>query len=208
MSDCWACHEATREESFCPSCGKIQPARPRDPFETLGLGAPRYHLDEKDVEKAWREKSRKLHPDRFAQADARERRFALEQTTQLNDARKTLKDPIRRAEHLFKRAGLEVPGDTAGQHGAGELLPLEFYEQVIEDREALEDARDQGQEAVQALAERVNADKAKTLAVVEAAFTAWESTDDASVLKSALPEFAKVRYFNRFIDEVEGHPHE
>lgn len=208
MSDCWACQQATRDESFCPSCGKIQPARPRDPFDVLGLGTARYHLDEKDIEKAWRQKSRTLHPDRFAQADARERRFALEQTTQLNDARQTLKDPLRRAEHLFKRSGLEVPGETAGKHGAGELLPIEFYEQVIDDREALETARERGSDAVDALARRVRAEREKTLSVVEKAFTAWETTGDASVLVKALPEFAKVRYFNRFIDEVEGRPHD
>lgn len=208
MSDCWSCQQATANEAFCPACGKLQPARPRDPFAVLGLGTPRYHLDEKTVEKAWRERSRKLHPDRFAQADARERRFSLEQTTQLNDARKTLKNPVKRAEHLFKTAGFTVPGDEAGKPGAGQVLPLEFYEQVMEDREALMDAKLEGPEAVEALASRVRTQKAQTLAVVEAAFTDWETNGDTKALEPAVVELAKVKYFDRFIDEVEGRPHE
>lgn len=208
MSDCWSCQQPTSDESFCPACGKIQPARPRDPFAVLGLDTPRYHLDEKLIEKAWREKSRKLHPDRFAQADARERRFSLEQTTQLNDARKTLKSPVKRAEYLFKRAGFTVPGEQAGKHGAGEVLPMSFYEQVMDDREALDDARSAGPEAVAKLAARVQGEKEQTLSIVEAAFTEWESTGNTQGLEPAVVELAKVKYFDRFIDEVEGRPHE
>lgn len=208
MIPCWSCQQDTQAEPVCPACGKLQPARPRDAFAVLGLGTPRYHLDEQAIEKAWRELSRKVHPDRFAKADPRERRFALEQTTQLNDARKTLKHPTRRAEYLFKQAGYTVPGEEAGKHGAGEVLPLEFYEQVMDDREALGEARQQGPEAVQKLADRVLAQKEQTLSLVEAAFTAWEASGDSQVLAPAVVELAKVKYFDRFIDEVEGRPHE
>ena len=97
MTPCWSCQTPT-DDLFCPSCGKLQPARPKDAFAVLGLGAPRFHLEAQAVEKAWRELSRKVHPDRFAKADAKERRFSLEQTTRLNDARKTLKNPVKRAE--------------------------------------------------------------------------------------------------------------
>ena len=208
MSACWSCHEQAGEGVFCEACGKIQPARPKDAFALLGLGAPRFHVDEKEVDKAWREQSRKVHPDRFAKADARERRFALEQTSALNEARKTLRDPVRRAGYLFRREGLSVPGEKAGTPGAGEVLPLEFYEQVMEDREALVEAKTQGPEAVQRLVERIEKQKAEVLRSIDSAFTSWEKGAGRGALEPAVVELAKVRYFDRFMDEVAGRPHD
>lgn len=205
---CWSCSNPPGDGAFCASCGKIQPGRPRDPFAVLGLGAPRFHLDEATLEKAWRDLSRKLHPDKFAKADAKERRFSLEQTTILNDARKTLKNPVKRAEHLFRSEGLAVLSDEAGTPGAGSRLPLEFYEEVMEDREALLEAKTEGPDAVRTLADRITARRTATLATVDAAFTAWEKGGGKAALEPAVVELAKLRYFDRFLDEVEGKPHD
>lgn len=207
MPTCWSCQNEAGDASFCALCGKIQPGRPRDAFQLFGI-PPRFHLEEAALEKSYRDLSRKVHPDKFAKADARERRFSIEQSTLLNQSYKSLRDPTARAEYLLKTNGFPVPTEEAGKPGAGQRLPLEFYEEVMEDREALLEAQSDGQPAVQRLAEKILAKRDATLALIDRAFTAWESTADRSALEPAATELAKLRYYARFLDEVEGRPHE
>jgi molecular chaperone HscB len=207
MPTCWSCQNEAGDALFCERCGKIQPSRPRDAFQLLGI-APRFHLDEATLEKSYRDLSRKVHPDKFAKAEARERRFSIEQSTQLNQAFKSLRDPTARAEYLLKTNGFPVPTEEAGKPGAGQRLPLEFYEEVMEDREALLEAKTDGQNAVDALAAKIVAKRDTTLGVIERAMTAWEVTGDRNALAPAATELAKLRYYARFLDEVEGRPHE
>src|SRR5205823_10770499 len=123
-----------------------------DKFAVLGF--PRaYDLDERALEESFRALSRKLHPDRFARATPRERRFSLEQTTILNDAYRTLRDPVKRAEHLLELRGVKVAGE---ERGAGASMPQEFLEQAMDDREKLLEAKTEGgPEAVDRLAQGV-----------------------------------------------------
>src|SRR5712671_3679301 len=136
---CWSCGAARAPtDALCPSCGKVQPPpQPEgvvDRFAVMGL--PRsYELDERALEETFRSLSRKLHPDRFARATPRERRFSLEQTTLLNDAYRTLKDPVRRAEHLLSLRGVK---------DSPRMSP-EFLEQTLDDRERLDEAKASGQ---------------------------------------------------------------
>jgi molecular chaperone HscB len=207
MPACWSCGVEAGPDAFCASCGRIQPAREKDAFALFGV-EPRFHVDRPALEARFREHSKKLHPDRFAKADARERRFSLEQTTLLNKAWKTLKDDTLRAEQLLRMHGLKVASDEAGTPGAGGRLPLSFYEQVMDDREALEEAKATSPEAVQALAAKVMARRDASLGLVDAAFIAWESSGDVAALTPAETELAKLRYEARFLDEVEGRSHD
>src|SRR3954469_17524249 len=108
-----------------------------DPFETLGV-EPRFDLDLRAVEQRHRDLSKALHPDRYAGAPATERRLSLSRAIDVNEAFRVLRDPIRRAEALVRRAGVAV-GETA-EHKASPDLLLE----IIEAREALSEARRAG----------------------------------------------------------------
>src|SRR5438132_8463206 len=142
---CWSCGAARApSDALCPSCGKVQaPPPPRgvlDKFSVLGF--PRgYDLDERALDESFRALSRKLHPDRFARATPRERRFSLDQTTILNDAYRTLRDPVRRAEHLLQLRGVKLAGEERRGPGEAPALPQEFLEQALEDREKLLEAK-------------------------------------------------------------------
>ena len=106
---CWSCKaEVLEGEAFCPGCRKIQPVgRGQDYFSLLGL--PReFEIDPVALERHFRDRSRMLHPDRFARAEPRERRLSLEQATRLNDAYRYLKDWRLRAGYLLKLAGTDV----------------------------------------------------------------------------------------------------
>src|SRR3954462_8239492 len=136
---CWSCGAARAPgDALCPSCGKAQPPPPGiapDKFAVLGLPR-RYDLDSTTLDEQFRALSRKLHPDRFARASPKERRFSLEQTTPVNDAYRTLRDPARRAEHLLELRGVRPVSDTA--------MPEEFLEEAMADREKLLEAKMEG----------------------------------------------------------------
>ena len=84
-----------------------------------------------DVEQRFRDRSRQVHPDRFAKAEPRERRLALERATRLNDAYRVIRDWRQRAAYLLRLASQDPFGDTRGVHDA------EFLEEQLELREAL-----------------------------------------------------------------------
>src|SRR2546423_4746762 len=151
---CWSCGAARAPtDALCPACGKVQPPPPPqgvlDKFAVVGL--PRaYELDERALEETFRALSRKLHPDRFVRATPRERRFSLEQTTLLNDAYRTLRDPVRRAEQLLALRGVKVAGEERG--GAAAVAQEVLHQALEEPAEPLEAQMDRGPEAVARLA--------------------------------------------------------
>ena len=96
-----------RAEHFCGECGHVQPAEPTDYFSFFGL--PRkLQLDEAALEHEFYALSRKLHPDVYSRASAREQAWSLEKTSQLNDAYRTLKDPMTRTEYLLALEGIQL----------------------------------------------------------------------------------------------------
>jgi molecular chaperone HscB len=201
---CWSCGAARApSEALCPACGKVQPPPPPhgvpDKFSVLGF--PRsYELDEHAVEEAFRALSRKLHPDRFARATPRERRFSLEQTTLLNDAYRTLRDPVKRAEHLLALRGVKVAGE---ERGGAAAMPQEFLEQALEDREKLLEAKmEGGPEAVARLAEGVRGKRQEAMEEIVRALREQEPTD--TQLQRTAELLARLRYYARYLDEVEG----
>ena len=139
---CWSCKAEVAEGTvFCPACRKIQPVgRNEDHFSLVDL--PReFALEVAELERRFRERSRQLHPDRFARAEPRERRLSLERATRLNDAYRTLKDWRLRAGFLLRLAGSDVFAE-----GRTYADP-DFLEEQLEWREALALAQSDGDEA-------------------------------------------------------------
>jgi molecular chaperone HscB len=139
---CWSCSaEVADGDVACPACRKLQPVgRREDAFSLLGLERE-FAIDTADLERRFRERSRRLHPDRFARAEPRERRLSLEHATRLNDAYRTLKDWRLRAAYLLGLAGTDVfvEGRT--------FADPDFLEEQLEWREALALARADGDAA-------------------------------------------------------------
>ena len=65
-------------------------------FDLFGL-APAFALESEALERSYREIQSRVHPDRFAHAGDAERRASLQWTTRVNEAYRTLKDPVQRA---------------------------------------------------------------------------------------------------------------
>jgi len=132
---CWSCGAAIAGEHFCPSCGKIQRlSRETDYFTFLGL-PQKLQIDTVDLERRFHTLSWKLHPDNFVGASELERELSLERSSQLNDAYRTLADPISRVEYLLGREGMYKEGQQKQQ------APPELLEEVFELNESLDELR-------------------------------------------------------------------
>src|ERR1700734_3070645 len=144
---CWSCG-TMRAVQFCESCGKVQPPAPVDYFTFFGL--PRkLTLDVSALEKDFYELSRKLHPDLNARAGSQEQEWSLQQSSLLNDAYRTLKDPIKRTQYLLKLEGVELEEQsksaTEQARATGEtktqIVPPDLLEEVFELNLHLEELR-------------------------------------------------------------------
>jgi len=137
-----------RASHFCASCGKVQPPAPVDYFAFFGL-SPKLNLDVPALERDFYELSRKLHPDLNARAGTQEQEWSLEQSSLLNDAYRTLRDPIKRTEYLLHLEGvvLEEQSKTATEQAraSGEIkkqiVPPDLLEEVFELNMQLEELR-------------------------------------------------------------------
>ena len=137
-----------RAAHFCSACGKVQPPVPSDYFRFFGLPW-KLNIDMGNLEREFYELSRKLHPDIYARANPREQEWSLEQSSLLNDAYRTLKDPIKRTQYLLRLEGVELEEQskaaTEKARAAGEVkkqvVPPDLLEEVFELNMQLEELR-------------------------------------------------------------------
>jgi molecular chaperone HscB len=141
---CWSCSIGHNDSTlFCPHCSKIQPPPGGDYFQVFGLER-RFNVDLSMLEHEFHRLSRKVHPDRFARAGEIERQWSLADTALLNDAYRTLKDPLRHTEYLLKLEGAEI-GESAAADGKDRKdpsrVPADLLEEVFELNMQLEEMR-------------------------------------------------------------------
>src|SRR5271165_5426569 len=135
---CWSCG-SMRAAHFCESCGKVQPPVPVDYFSFFGLPL-KLNLDVAALEKDFYALSRKLHPDLNAGTDSQEQEWSLQQSSLLNDAYRTLKDPIKRTQYLLHLEGVELEeqSKTATEQARAtgamkkQIVPPDLLEEVFE----------------------------------------------------------------------------
>jgi molecular chaperone HscB len=178
----------------------------RDHFEVLGI-ARAYHLVAADLETRYLALQKETHPDRFAKALPRERMEAVVRNTELNDAYKILKQPIRRAEYLLKLEGIDI-GDERPQSTTGPTKQLvvdpQLLIEIMELRELLAEARaDENERRVEALVADVSRRQAAATGIVERGFAAYEG-GDKSQLSAIARALVSLRYYQRFMDEAQG----
>lgn len=104
------------------------------PFAIFGA-QPRFRINGEKLEAAYRQAIMKVHPDRFADRPAAERRVAEQWTSRINEAFETLGSPSKRAAWLCAAAGHPIEAET------NTSMPADFLMEQIEWREALEAGR-------------------------------------------------------------------
>ena len=133
---CWDCQAEVGAEHFCSACGKIQPTPPATDYFTFFALPRKLALDAAALERRFEQLSWKLHPDNFHRATAYEQELSLEKTAALNDAFRTLRDPVARVEYLLGLEGVRREGEIKQQ------APPDLLAEVFELNEYLEELRD------------------------------------------------------------------
>jgi len=159
--ECRSCGAgAPVDEHFCPQCSRILAlGRHGDYFAFFGL--PRkLTIAQDDLERRFRELSRKFHPDYYYNATPTERLASLERSSYLNDAYRALRVPATRIEHLLAIEGLPST-KSEGESGAAKVPPA-LLEEVFELNEELDEIREQREAGADpaALASRLDAARA------------------------------------------------
>lgn len=142
---------------FCPQCTKILSlGRHGDYFSYLGV--PRkLAIDAGLLEERFRALSRQFHPDYYYNATPAERRASLERSSYLNDAYRTLRQPVSRTEYL-----LQIEGMPAGGNGEGsKQVPASLLEDVFALNEELDTVREMRAEGAPAEQWRARLERAR-----------------------------------------------
>ncbi len=170
-----------------------------DYYRFLGLER-KLSLDEADLKKRFYDLSRLLHPDRYTRKPATERQYSLEATAILNDAYRTLRDPVARAEYVLKQSGFESQ-EPRSNHVDPDLL-----EEVFELNMALEEFRHGDQSARPQLREALD----KFLALrrgLDEELTELFRRYDAAPHEAVLADIRKLldrrRYVQNLVAQVE-----
>jgi len=154
------------------------------------------HLDTAALEKQFYALSRKLHPDRFASKPAAEQEAALAASSELNDAYRTLKDPILRTQYLLKLEGVELEEQSKAATDAAratgiekkQVVPPELLEEVFELNMQLQEmraAKQMGEDEpelrrdLMTTKDAFDAKMVETQAELEGLWTAWDAAVDA-----------------------------
>ncbi len=154
----------------------------KSPFDILGV-EPRFDLDLAALEKRFRDLSRDVHPDRS-------RRAELGAAIDLNAAYRTLKDDLARGRALLEARGVSMGGEERENDPS-------FLMEIMELRESLGDARGAKDLAkVDALASQVESTYGSARRALAAAFDARDHTQ-------ARHHLGRMRYYRRFLDEVD-----
>ncbi|MBC8068219.1 MAG: Fe-S protein assembly co-chaperone HscB [Deltaproteobacteria bacterium] len=163
-----------------------------DHFATLGL-EPSYDIERTELERSYLALQQLHHPDRAVGGSVGEQRAALERSAAINEAYRVLRDPVRRAEYLCKRSGIDL--DSSDAVRGAPKMDQSFLLEMIEQREALQAADTQ----------------ARRDAFREGVDTQLDQTLDAAVSelrRGAIPAAARAlvrrRYLQRLLDEIDG----
>jgi molecular chaperone HscB len=129
-----------------------------------------------------------LHPDLYARKSAEEQAWSLRQSSLLNDAYRTLKDPVARTAYLLKLEGLRVEdenSETRDPAAKQNRVPADLLEEVFELNMQLEEMRANLKMGEDAPALRGDLERAQEqfkgmlAAVDEDLYRAWAAWDAA-----------------------------
>jgi molecular chaperone HscB len=188
---------------FCPQCTKILSlGRHGDYFAFLGVPR-RLNLDAPDLERRFRDLSRQFHPDYFYNATPAERRASLERSSYLNDAYRTLKHPVARAEYLLKLEGLNTTASAT---------PPGLLEEVFALNEELDEIRDvrasgAPRDAIVARLERarrpIERKRDEHERDLQELAAQWDATRDRAVLESLRDRILERNYITNLLEGIE-----
>jgi molecular chaperone HscB len=170
-----------------------------DYYELLSL--PRsLNLSLDMLQKRYYELSRELHPDKFMRRAESERQHALDMSSALNDAYRTLKDPVKRAQYLLGLEGFEIAEQRSKD------VPPELLEEVFELNMALEEMRS-GDDSARPQLETAEKNFTNMLGDVQGQLDTLFAQYDQARSRDTLSEIRGVLNRRKYIQNLLGEVH-
>lgn len=167
-------------------------------FELFDLPVS-YDIDVGQMQQAYMALQKQAHPDRFASASDQEKRLSMQQTSWINEAQATLKDPVQRAAYMLKLRGQDI-----NLHNET-TMDAAFLMQQLQMRERLEHIKDET-DPLTALDKMAKEVKQAANELMQAFSQAWEEDrlDDAREIIRKLQFMQKAKnQINTLIADIE-----
>src|SRR5579863_5271364 len=164
-------------------------------YEALGL-EPKLALDLSDLQKRFYERSREWHPDRFSRGTPEQRQRSLDMTALVNDAYRTLREPVLRAEYFLSQKGFEL----------SKSAPPELLEEVFDLNMALEEMRggdDSVRPQLESADQRFKNMRAEIDAELSGLFTRFDAAGADTILEEIHSNLNRRRYISNLVRDVE-----
>ncbi len=151
-------------------------------FELFGLN-PVFDIDRARLQAEQQRLQATYHPDRYVNADDRDKRVSVQIASWVNQAYETLQDPVKRSRYLLEINGATIPDDSST------TSDTEFLMEQIDLREEVESCR-HGEEPLRKC-EQIEARLAQRADQLAAEFvTRFEARDlDEALLSSQKMQF-------------------
>ncbi len=168
-------------------------------YELLGIPKS-LNLSLDELQKRYYELSRQLHPDRFMQKPEVEQQRALDLSSALNDAYRTLKDPVKRAQYMLSLEGFDV-GEQRSKD-----VPPELLEEVFELNMALEEMRS-GDDSARAQLEVAETNFSGMLTgtdrQLDGLFQKYDATRERETLSEIRALLNRRKYIQNLVNQVQ-----
>jgi molecular chaperone HscB len=174
--------------------GAPAPTPSLDHFQRFGLPR-RFELDIEELERRYHERSKASHPDRVATADAATRVAALNDAMARNEAYRTLRRPVPRAEYLLGLYGVTI--------GDNEQLEVAFLAEVLAAREELGAAQAAGDTARLAKLERAMRGRWDDAVHSLGELFARVEQGERDALALIKRELVSLRYLARYLEQLD-----
>uniref|UniRef100_A0A0N5C008 J domain-containing protein n=1 Tax=Strongyloides papillosus TaxID=174720 RepID=A0A0N5C008_STREA len=140
--NCWKCNLDTEDLTFCKNCNIIQkPEENLCPFQRLEIKKS-FNIPENELKTNLRQLQSKVHPDKFGCKSEEEKMLSDKHSALLNDAFKTIQDPILRAEYLLGNSTTKEDDMATNNELLMEMMSLNEEISEIKDDKLLHDKKD------------------------------------------------------------------
>ena len=161
-------------------------------FDIFGLPVS-FEVDVQQLAEQYRELQKAVHPDKFANASDRDRRLAVQQAAQINEAFHTLKSPLKRARYLLQLKGVEFDDQRETS------FEPEFLMEQMELRETLAGIREK-EDALGSLGKLMQ-DIEQKIQSMQKQLALFIKQDDLELAKS---QIHKLQFLEKLMNECEA----
>lgn len=153
-----------------------------------------YDIDLNELQQKYTALQQAVHPDKFASASDQEKRLSMQQTSHINEACQTLKDPVARAVYLLKLKGVDINLDNET------TMDMAFLMEQMEMREKLADMRQQDDPLAQL--DKLAAEVKSKMAEMTRQFSAAYENNELEEARELIRKLQFMQKAKKEIDEL------